>query len=139
MDRIALKFKTAVNYLPKPEISDIQKYKLGMIYFGTTSSAIQEVLDNLAKKGISLDTMRLKAFPFHNEVREFIENHELVYVIEQNRDAQLNSLLKIECNAKEEKMCSILNYNGVLITAQQIEDEILDSLVGSEEAKDASA
>ena len=139
MDRIALKFKTAIKYLPEPEISNIKKHKLGMIYLGTTTSAIQEVLDSLTKKGISVDTMRLRAFPFHLDVKEFIENHELLYVIEQNRDAQLKSLLKIECNALEEKMHSIRSYNGVLITAQKIETEILDSLKTSEKNKGISA
>ena len=128
MDRLALKFKTAVKYLPKPLVNGKKKNKLGMVYIGTTDSAIQEVLDSLGKKGIAIDTMRIRAFPFHKEVREFFDNHELVYVIDQNRDAQLKSLLKIECNINEDKMHSIRNYNGVLITAQHIERAILGSM-----------
>jgi len=139
MDRIALKFETAANYLPKPEISNQAKQRLGMIYLGTTTGAIQEVLDSLAKKGIALDTLRIKAFPFHQSVKEFINDHELVYIIEQNRDAQLKSLLKIECNANEEQMHSILSYNGLLITAQHIERDILDSMTTLENAKDVPA
>ena len=139
MDRISLKFKTALKYLPKPEFSSSKKHKRGLIYLGTTVSAIQEVLDSLHKKGIYLDTMRLKAFPFHDCVKTFIDDHELVYVIEQNRDAQLKSLLKIECNANEAQMHSILSYNGVLITAQQIETEILNSLHSSEATEEVSA
>ena len=139
MDRISLKFKTALNYIPEPEISSLGSNTRGVIYLGTTTSAIQETLDNLQKKGISLDTMRLKGFPFHESVRDFINEHEIVYVIEQNRDAQLKSLLKIECNASEEQMFSILSYNGVLITAQQIEKEILDSLSTSNNAGEISA
>jgi len=139
MDRIALKFETAANYLPIPEISNQAKHRLGMIYLGTTTGAIQEVLDNLAKKGIALDTLRIKAFPFHQSVKEFINDHELVYIIEQNRDAQLKSLLKIECNANEEQMHSILSYNGLLITAQHIERDILDSMTTLENAKDVPA
>jgi len=126
MDRIAKKFRTALNNLPAPEISTGNRW--GMIFLGTTQSAIQEVLDNLEKQGLVLDIMRIRAFPFHKEVSEFIDTHELNFVIEQNRDAQLKSLLKIECNAREEQMHSILNYNGVLITAQQIEREILAKL-----------
>ena len=72
--------------------------------------------------------MRIRAFPFHDSVTEFFDAHELVYVIEQNRDAQLKSLLKIECNIHEEKMRSILSYDGVLITAQHIEKSIIDSM-----------
>ena len=139
MDRISLKFKTALNYIPEPEISSLGSNTRGVIYLGTTTSAIKETLDNLQKKGISLDTMRLKGFPFHESVRDFINKHEIVYVIEQNRDAQLKSLLKIECNASEEQMFSILSYNGVLITAQQIEKEILDSLSTSNNAGEISA
>ena len=139
MDRISLKFKTALNYLPEPEISSLNSHKLGLIYFGTTTSAIQETLDKLLKQGIPVDTMRLKAFPFHKSVKDFINDHELVYVVEQNRDAQLKSLLKIECNANEEQMYSILSYNGVLITAQQIEQEILCSLSSTEKTEDVSA
>ena len=139
MDRIALKFETAANYLPIPEISNQAKHRLGMIYLGTTTGAIQEVLDNLAKKNIALDTLRIKAFPFHQSVKKFINDHELVYIIEQNRDAQLKSLLKIECNANEEQMHSILSYNGLLITAQHIERDILNSMTTLENAKDVPA
>ena len=128
MDRLALKLRTALDYIPPPEISDPHRHKLGMIYLGSTAIAIQEVLDGLFKKGISLDTMRIKAFPFHASVGEFIASHDLVYVIEQNRDAQLKSLLKIECDANSEKMCSILSYNGILITAEYIERAIMNSL-----------
>ena len=128
MDRLNLKFQTALNYIPEPEISSAAANSLGMIFFGSTASAIQETLDSLKKKGITLDTLRIKAFPFHDCVSEFIDNHDLVYIIEQNRDAQLKSLLKIECNANAEQMCSILSYNGLAITAQRIEQKILSSL-----------
>lgn len=127
MDRIAKKFKTALEYLPEPEIQDSQN-KLGLLYLGSTASAIEEATDSLAKKGIKLDTLRIKAFPFHESIRNFIDNHELVYVIDQNRDAQLKSLLKIELNINEEQVQSILSYNGVLITAQHIERAILESM-----------
>ncbi|MED5412477.1 MAG: 2-oxoacid:acceptor oxidoreductase subunit alpha [Pseudomonadota bacterium] len=139
MDRIALKFETALNYIPQPEISGIDKNRLGMIYLGTTTSAIQEVLDSLAKKGISLDTLRIKSFPFHENIKEFIDGHDLVYVIEQNRDAQLKSLLKIELNTNEDQVHSILSYNGMLITAQHIEREILKSTPTLEATKDIPA
>jgi 2-oxoglutarate ferredoxin oxidoreductase subunit alpha len=127
MDRLTKKMITAISYLPEPEISETNN-KLGMIYLGTTTSAIQETIDSIGKKGISLDTMRIRAFPFHDSVADFINSHELVYVIEQNRDAQLKSLLKIECNANESQMHSILSYNGILITAAHIEADILASM-----------
>ncbi|MDE0509279.1 MAG: 2-oxoacid:acceptor oxidoreductase subunit alpha [Gammaproteobacteria bacterium] len=136
MDRLAKKFAGSLQYLPKPEIES-KGNKRGMIYFGTTASAIPEVHDKLAKRGIMLDTMRIRSFPFHEEVTRFIDEHELVYVIEQNRDAQLKSLLKIECNATDEKMHSILSYSGVVTSADCIESAILEDL--SEMSKLASA
>ena len=136
MDRLAKKFAGSLKYLPQPEIES-EGNKRGMIYFGTTASAIPEVHDKLAKRGIMLDTMRIRSFPFHEEVARFIDEHELVYVIEQNRDAQLKSLLKIECNATDEKMHSILSYNGVVTSANCIESAILADL--SEMSKLASA
>ena len=139
MDRIALKFESALNYIPQPEISDMGKSRLGMVFLGTTASAIQEVLDSLEKKGISLDTLRIKSFPFHDNIKKFIDSHALVYVIEQNRDAQLKSLLKIELNANEDQLHSILSYNGILITAQHIEREILESMLTLEATKDVPA
>ena len=130
MDRLALKFRTALNYIPEPEIKTAKNnsQNIGMLFYGTTTMAIQETLDSLHKQGIEVDTLRIRAFPFHDGVGEFIDNHELVYVIEQNRDAQMKSLLKIECNANDNKMHSILCYNGVLITAAQIEAEVIRSL-----------
>ena len=136
MDRLARKFQSSVKFLPEPEIKSDGNPR-GMIYFGTTAGAIPEVQNKLAKQGVALDTMRVRSFPFHPEVAKFIEEHELVYVIEQNRDAQMKSLLKIECNANAEKMQSILSYNGVVISADHIESAILNNL--SEMSKLASA
>lgn len=138
MDRIAKKFQTALEYTPQPEIQN-QGSKLGLVYIGSTASAIDEALDSLNKKGIKLDCLRIKSFPFHRSIGEFINNHELVYVIDQNRDAQLKSLLKIELNINEEQMHSILSYNGVLITAQHIEREILSSMPDLKEPEELPA
>ncbi len=139
MDRLALKMRTAIEFLPEPEVSIAVGNKLGLLYIGTTASAINELQDSLAKKGIMMNTMRVRAFPFHDSVADFFANHELVYVIEQNRDAQLKSLLKIECNIHEEKMHSILSYDGVLITAQYIEQSILESMQNLEASGQAPA
>ena len=138
MDRIAKKFETALQFTPQPEIID-EGNKLGLLYIGSTASAIQESLDALTKKGINLDILRIKSFPFHESIKEFIDSHDLVYVIDQNRDAQLKSLLKIELNINEEQMHSILSYNGVLITAQHIEREVLNSLSDIKESEDMPA
>jgi len=131
MDRIARKFVTAVNYLPAPEEFSCQTdnrtgLKLGLLYYGTTTSAIQECLDSLARQDLHFDTLRIRAFPFHDAVRQFLDDHDFVFVIEQNRDAQMKSLLKIECAAADAKLVSVRNYNGVLITPQQIERAVTE-------------
>jgi len=140
MDRIARKFETALKFIPEPKIKnrinqDDRGPKLGLLYYGTTTSAIQETLDSLAKKDLHFDTARIKAFPFHKSVKKFIEQHDYVFVIEQNRDAQMKSLLKIECNADSNKLVSILSYNGVLITAQHIERDILEFIASLNKAE----
>ena len=138
MDRIAKKFANAHRYLPQPvtvkaEGSTASSVKLGMIYFGSTSGAIKETLDALDKQGLHLSTMRIRSFPFHTEVESFIDSNDFIFVIEQNRDAQMKSLLKIECGAHDEKLISIRSYNGVLITAQQIEREVLDAVAAMQQ------
>lgn len=139
MDRLALKLSNAVKYLPKPEITQSKKNSVALVYLGTTAIPIQEVQDQLAKKGISVNTMRIRAFPFHESVSEFINDHKMVFVIEQNRDAQLKSLLKIECHINEEQMHSILSYNGLLITASHIESEFIKAMPENVEADKESA
>lgn len=126
MDRIAKKFDTALDYLPEPEIRE-NGAAIGLLYLGTTTSAIAEAQDLLTKQGVATDTLRVKSFPFHQSVRTFIDRHEKVYVIDQNRDAQLKSLLKIELNVNESQVQSIRSYNGVLITAEHISRSVLDS------------
>ena len=143
MDRIARKFKTAVKLLPKPDVSrtrsaNLNGLKLGLMYYGTTASAIQESMDSLARQGLHFDTLRIRAFPFHKSVGKFVEDHDFVFVIEQNRDAQLKSLLKIECNADNDKLKSILSYNGVLITAQHINSEISNFVSSLSESTSAA-
>ncbi|MCP5346380.1 MAG: 2-oxoacid:acceptor oxidoreductase subunit alpha [Gammaproteobacteria bacterium] len=138
MDRIARKFNTAVGFLPLPEQIDTEQenssgLKLGLLFYGTTTSAIQESLDSLERQGYHFDTLRIRAFPFHESVQQFIDCHDRIYVIEQNRDAQMKSLLKIECDASNRKLASILNYNGVLITAQHIERSVLEDLATFEQ------
>ncbi len=133
MDRIARKFETSVRFLPEPELSSTEeenasKLKLGLLYYGTTSSAIQEALDNLERQDYHFDTLRVRAFPFHDSVQQFLDDHDWVFVIEQNRDAQMKSLLKIECDVDNSKLASVLNYNGLLITAKHIEWSILEQL-----------
>ena len=102
-----------------------------MLFFGTTAYAAEEAMDLLDEDKIEIDAMRIKAFPFNKEVEDFIASHEQVFVIEQNRDAQMRSLLIMECEINPEKLIKILNYDGMPITADAIKHMILDALPGN--------
>ena len=100
----------------------------GVIYFGSTSAAMAEALVALEAQGLHLDTLRLRAFPFSDEVIEFINAHDQVFVVEQNRDAQLRMLLVNECAIDPARFISILHYDGTPITARFITATIAERL-----------
>lgn len=125
MDRLLKKWETIKDLVPGPEHSGTGKNKEGVIFFGTSAYAALEATDRLGAAGVEVDTLRLKAFPFNTAVQEFIEQHEHVYVVEQNRDAQMRSLLMIELGIDPKKLVSILNYDGFPITAGLIVNGIL--------------
>ncbi|MEQ1745004.1 MAG: 2-oxoacid:acceptor oxidoreductase subunit alpha [Saprospiraceae bacterium] len=126
MDRLLKKWDTAKTVVPKPEFYQKQGgSREGLIFFGTSTYAALEAMDQLEAAGRKVDAMRLKAFPFDSEVLDFIERHERVYVIEQNRDAQMRSLLMIELGADPKKLVPVLNYDGFPITATGIVQQIL--------------
>ena len=125
MERLLRKFATAADMVPQPLFDKApKKTKLGVIYFGSTSPAMKEGLDILNDEGIHLDAMRLRAFPFPASVEAFIAEHEQVYVVEQNRDAQMHSLLVNELSIDPAKMIKVLHYDGTPITARFITDYI---------------
>lgn len=129
MNRLVKKMETAADMVPHPEIVKGQKpAKIGLIYFGTTSHAIDEAKAQLKEHGLSSDTMRIRAFPFNRQVREFIESHQNVYVIEQNRDAQMRTLLMNELSIDPARLVSIANYDGLPMTSVQIVDGVLSEL-----------
>ena len=123
--RLVLKFKTASELVPDPEIilSD-KKNCSGVIYYGSTSAAMIEARDMLKEEGIELDLMRVKAFPFNLDVWDFIEKHDYVYVVEQNRDSQMRTLLMAEGGISAEKLRSLVWFNGQPIEANFIEKKI---------------
>ena len=121
MKRLELKWETAKNLVPAPQIyQPSNKSDVGVIFFGTSTYSAEEALDILEHKGEIVDAMRLKSFPFSAEVEEFITSHTTVYVIEQNRDAQMKSLLTIELQVDPNKLIPILIYDGMPITAYDI-------------------
>ena len=107
-------------------------HKQGILFFGTTAYSTIEATDLLREKGIELDAMRIKALPFNDEVKDFIDQHEQVYVVEQNRDAQFRTLLMAELDADPKKLRSVLNYNGMPITAQTIMEKISEAMTVKE-------
>ncbi len=129
MQRLLRKFATARQYIPRPAVRKAREpARFGVIFYGSTSPAMKEALDRLEEKGVHLDTLRVRAFPFHDEVGEFIEAHEQVFVVEQNRDAQMRMLLVNECDASPAKLIPVLHYDGTPITARFIAKEIGESL-----------
>jgi 2-oxoglutarate ferredoxin oxidoreductase subunit alpha len=127
MQRLLRKFETAKGLLPKPVIQRAaQVTRAGAIWFGSTGAAMAESLAALAKEGIHLDQMRIRGFPFADEVAEFIVAHDHVFVIEQNRDAQLKMMLVNECGIDPAKLISILHYDGNPITERFVTREIAE-------------
>ena len=125
MQRLLRKLETAKELLPKPILRPArQATRLGVIYFGSTSPAMHEALDALERGGLHLDALRIRAFPFQDEVYDFIADHEQVFVVEQNRDAQLRMLLVNEGAADPSRLVSVLHYDGTPITARFINGEI---------------
>jgi 2-oxoglutarate/2-oxoacid ferredoxin oxidoreductase subunit alpha len=121
MERLIRKFKTAATLVPQPLVREAkQKSSLGVIYYGSTSPAMREALDVLEEEGIHIDAMRLRAFPFPAAVDRFIAEHDHVFVVEQNRDAQMRSLLINELEIDPVRLVRVLHYDGTPITARFI-------------------
>jgi len=127
MDRLTRKWNTAKNEVPKAEIID-EKNRAGIVYFGTSNYAASEALEKFKSEGLDLDSMRILAFPFGKEVENFMDNHETVFVIEQNRDAQMRGLLIDELETNPKKLIRILNYDGMPITADTIYNQIKEKV-----------
>jgi 2-oxoglutarate/2-oxoacid ferredoxin oxidoreductase subunit alpha len=127
VERLLKKFQTAATLVPQPVLRPAaKKTRLGVIYFGSTSPAMQEALDVLTESNIALDAMRLRAFPFPQSVAQFIAEHEEVFVVEQNRDAQLRSLLVNEFDIDPAKLIRVLHFDGTPITARFITQAIIN-------------
>jgi 2-oxoglutarate/2-oxoacid ferredoxin oxidoreductase subunit alpha len=126
LDRIRRKFDTAQTLVPKPELSIRDNSgKIGLIYFGATTPAVHEALDLLEREGVKVNALRLKAFPFTRDVASFCAMHERVFVVEQNRDAQMRSLLMTEAEIPGAKLIPALNYDGMPLTAAFVRGAVL--------------
>ena len=125
MDRLARKFENARKLVPAPVVTKDGTSKIGFLAYGSTDFALRESLDQIAKEHkMSVDYMRIRAFPFAHEIHDFVASHDRVYVVEQDRDGQLASLLKLDLPGEQVvKLRSILHYNGLPIDARSITDE----------------
>src|SRR6185437_10955618 len=125
VDRLSRKFETARGMVPAPLKVKNGASKIGFLAFGTTDFALRESLDQIRDEyGRAVDYVRIRAYPFANEIHDFVAAHERIYVVEQNRDAQLASLLKLDLPADQVvKLRSILHYNGLPIDARTITEE----------------
>jgi 2-oxoglutarate ferredoxin oxidoreductase subunit alpha len=128
IDRLLVKWETARKILPKPEIQYSKFNKAGLITIGSGDGACVEAMDRLAKQDVGLNYCRIKAFPFSEEVGEFIEQHDVVYVVEQNRDGQLRTLLINDIEADQRKLVSLLHYNGMPINSGFVVDAVLEEI-----------
>ncbi|MEN9539768.1 MAG: hypothetical protein RLZZ126_2003, partial [Pseudomonadota bacterium] len=126
VDRLLKKFNTAATLVPQPvERRAARPTREGVIYYGSTSPAMDEALEALGEQGIHVDALRLRAFPFPASVEAFIAAHDRVYVVEQNRDAQMRSLLINELDVDPAKMVRVLHFDGTPITARFITGAVL--------------
>src|SRR6202041_118828 len=127
MERLNRKFETARSFVPRPEITKGNNAKIGIIGYGTSHWGITESRDQMREEyGLETDYLRLRAYPFTREVHEFIEQHERVYVVEQNRDGQMLSLLKLDINAELiPRLRSICHIHGLPIDARSVTDELM--------------
>ena len=126
VDRLLVKWETARKVVPAPEIEYSRFNNSAIIAFGSSDGAVREALSSLEEKNIGLNYCRIKAFPFSDEVREFIDKHDRVYVVEQNRDAQMRSLLMLDLDMDPDKLVPVLHYDGMPISASFVVSRIAE-------------
>ena len=135
LDRLNLKSSTAANLVPAPDIlSAGESTALGLISLGSCDSAVREALSLLSGDGIAIDYLRIRGFPFSSAISDFLDQHDIVFVVEQNRDAQLRTLLLTETSAIKEKLRSILEYNGIPIDCRNIRRRVCEFVNRNEAA-----
>ncbi len=127
MDRLTRKFATAARLVPQA-VADGRSAKAGIVCLGSSDAPVREALATLRRSGTAIDYLRVRGFPFGAEVEEFLATHQTLFVVEQNRDAQLRSLLVLETAVDKQKLRSILHYNGLPMSASWIVDGINSAL-----------
>lgn len=127
VDRLALKHAAAAEHMPAPVIEE-RGASMGVITVGSCDLAVREALDSLAHRGLVMDFMRVRGFPFGQEVRQFLDSHDPCFVVEQNRDGQLRSLITLETDTPKERLRSVLAYGGFPLSARQVVEGITSQL-----------
>ncbi|MGI9271172.1 MAG: 2-oxoacid:acceptor oxidoreductase subunit alpha [Woeseiaceae bacterium] len=134
VDRLLVKWETARTTLPEAEIEYSKFNKSGILTIGSGHGACVEARDRLAAQDLNINYCRVRAFPFSAAVREFIQQHDVVYVVEQNRDAQLRSMLMLDIDADPSKLVSVLHYNGMPLNAGFVVDRVLEEIAKGQAA-----
>jgi len=128
LDRLMKKWATARRMVPRAAIDATAGSRVGIVSVGSCDGAILEALDVLKQRGVGLDYMRVRSFPFSEDVEKFLTAHELLFVVEQNRDAQLRALLTLETAVDKAKLRSLLHYSGLPISSSFIVEGVLAEL-----------
>jgi 2-oxoglutarate ferredoxin oxidoreductase subunit alpha len=126
MNRLEKKYQTARQFVPKPVVAIEKGAKIGIIAFGSSDFAVEEARDQLKVANIATSYLRVRALPFTEELRKFVESHDHVYVVEQNRDAQLRDLIRLELPELSMKIRSVKHYDGLPIDARFVTDAIME-------------
>ena len=138
LDRLLRKWETAKSLVPAPLIETHPGVDVAIVSLGSCEGAIRESLDILSQEGIVVDYLRVRAFPFGEAVEQFLANHRLLFVVEQNRDAQFRSLLALETAVEKSKLRSLRHYNGLPISSSFIVEGIIAELKGGGAARGAA-
>jgi 2-oxoglutarate ferredoxin oxidoreductase subunit alpha len=129
MQRLLRKFDTARDHVPGPVLEKAARpTRLGVIHFGSTAPAMREAAALLAQDGVDVDTLRVRAYPFNQEVLKFLDDHDQVFVVEQNRDAQLRTLLIVDGDSDPARLLPVLHYDGTPVTARFIRGAIAERI-----------
>jgi 2-oxoglutarate ferredoxin oxidoreductase subunit alpha len=127
LDRLRKKFETARKFVPKPIIERERGVKTGIVCYGSSYEPVREARDRLKARGLKTNQMLIRALPLTGEVRDFLAEHDTIYLVEQNRDAQMAAIIKDEQPEVGAKIMSVLVYNGLPVTAGEVVKQIFDA------------
>jgi 2-oxoglutarate/2-oxoacid ferredoxin oxidoreductase subunit alpha len=139
LDRLTRKWQTAKRYVPRPVIELAPRAEVGLVAYGSSDSAVHEALEILKARGVPVNYMRVRSFPFNEDVEKFLDQHKIIFVVEQNRDAQMRSLLTIETRVEKAKLRSLLHYSGLPISSEFIVKGVLSEIEPKTRAVGVSA